>query len=451
MAVMENRSHVRRYGTGDRLEHSATRGWEKAVQQRFLGLTAAIAALGMTAVLSGCGSGSGSGDVTLKVVAANYDPNDGPSNQQYWDKLAAAFEAKNPHIKVDVSVYSWKVIDAKVAEMVKSGHAPDIAQLDSYADYAHQGKLYSADDLLSIEVQANFLSSLSDAGEQDRVQYGMPFVASTRLLFYNEKMFSEAGLKAPKTWAELKSDAEVLKARGVKYPYALPLGTEEAQVEAVQWLLSGDGGLTDGVGTYTIDSTQNVKTFDWLKNDLVGAKLTGPVAPARFDRRQAYAAFTQGQVGMLNGHPQLVQQAVKKGIKVGMVPMPGISGPTKADMGVADWIMGFKQNGHRAQIGAFLDDVFSDKNVLDLTRQYNLLPTTTSASGTLADDPRHKSLKTFLNELPNSQLAPVGKTSWAEVSDAMKKEIGKAVAPGGNPASVLNQIQSEAAAAQNAE
>ncbi|MET9530956.1 MULTISPECIES: extracellular solute-binding protein [unclassified Streptomyces] len=416
-----------------------------------MGLSAAVAALGMTAALSGCGSDSGSGDVTLKVVAANYDPNDGPSNQQYWDGLAAAFEAKNPHIKVDVSVYSWKVIDAKVAEMVKSGHAPDIAQLDSYADYAAQGKLYSADDLLSIEVQSNFLTSLSDAGEQDRVQYGMPFVASTRLLFYNKKMFADAGLKAPKTWDDLKSDAEVLKARGVKYPYALPLGTEEAQVEATQWLLSGDGGLTDGVGTYTIDSPQNVKTFDWLKNDLVGAGLTGPVAPADFDRRQAYAAFTQGQVGMLNGHPQLVQQAVRKGIEVGMVPMPGISGPTKSDMGVADWIMGFKQNGHRTQIGTFLDDVFSDKNVLDLTRQYNLLPTTTSASGTLADDPRHKSLKTFLDELPNSQLPPVGKTSWSVVSDDMKKGIGKAVQPGGNPASVLNQIQSEAAAAQNAE
>ncbi|WP_405779488.1 ABC transporter substrate-binding protein [Streptomyces sp. NBC_00859] len=411
-----------------------------------MGLTAAVAALGMTAVLSGCGSDSGSGDVTLKVVAANYDPNDGPSNQQYWDKVASAFEAKNPHIKVDVSVYSWKDIDAKVAAMVKSGHAPDIAQMGSYADYADQGKLYSADDLLSIEVQSNFLSSLSDAGEQDRVQYGMPFVASTRLLFYNEKMFADAGLKPPKTWDQLKSDAQALKARGVKYPYALPLGTEEAQVEATQWLLSGDGGITDGVGTYTIDSAQNVKTFNWLKDDLVGAKLTGPVEPAKFDRRQAYDAFTKGQVGMLNGHPQLVQQAVKKGIKVGMVPMPGVSGPTKSTMGVADWIMGFKQNGHRTQIGKFLDDVFSDKNVLAFTREYNLLPSTTSASGTLAEDPDHKSLKTFLDELPDSQLPPVGKTSWAQVSDDMKREIGKAVQPGGNPASVLNQIQSEASA-----
>ncbi|MCX4550058.1 extracellular solute-binding protein [Streptomyces sp. NBC_01387] len=405
----------------------------------------------MTAVLSGCGSDSGPGDVTLKVVAANYDPADGPSNQQYWDKLAAAFEAKNPHIKVDVSVYPWPVVDAKVAAMVKSGHAPDIAQIGSYSDYAAAGKLYSADDLLSIAVQSNFLSSLSDAGEQDRVQYGLPFVASTRLLFYNEKMFANAGIKPPKTWAELKADAEVLKAQGVKYPYALPLGPEEAQVETMQWMLSGNGGYTDGVGTYTLDSAENAKTFNWLKNDLVGAHLTGPVAPAEFSRKQAYAAFTKGEVGMLNGHPQLVQQAVAKGVKVGMVSMPGINGPAKSATGVADWIMGFKQNGHREEIGKFLNDVFSDKNVLDLTERYNLLPSTTSASGMLADEPKYKFLKTFLDQLPTAQLPPVGKTSWSQVSTDVKKEIGKAVRPGGNPVSVLNQLQTQASTAQNAE
>ena len=50
---------------------------------------------------------------------------------------------------------------------------------------------------------------------------------------------------------------------------------------------------------------------------------------------------------MLNGHPTLMQEAEKKGVKVGMVPLPGVDGPTKGSMGVADWMMGFKQNGHR--------------------------------------------------------------------------------------------------------
>ncbi|WP_443726324.1 extracellular solute-binding protein [Streptomyces beijiangensis] len=422
------------------------------MQRRYVGLTAAVAALGMTVTLAGCGVGTGSGDVTLKVVAANYDPNEGPSTKEYWDKLSAAFEAANPGIKVDVTVYSWTVVDAKVAAMVKAGNAPDIAQIGAYSDYAAQGKLYSADDLLSVPVQANFLSNLSDAGEQSRTQYGMPFVASTRLLFYNKKLFTDAGIsKAPKTWDELRTDAGMLKQKGVTYPYALPLGAEEAQAETMQWLLSGGDGYTDSVGTYTIDSSPNIKTFSWLKDNLVGAGLTGPVAPGKLNRKAAYKAFIDGQVGMLNGHPTLVKQAEAKGIKVGMVPMPGSTGPTKATMGVADWIMGFKQNGHRAEIGKFLDDVFSDKNVLGFAGQYDLLPATVSASDAMATDPEHKDLKSFLNALATSQLPPVDKTSWPTVSDAIKKNIGKAVEPGKQPATILSQLQTTATAAQNAE
>ncbi len=58
---------------------------------------------------------------------------------------------------------------------------------------------------------------------------------------------------------------------------------------------------------------------------------------------------------MLNGHPTLMDEAEAKGVKVGMVPLPGADGPTKGSMGVADWMMGFKENGHRKEIGAFLD------------------------------------------------------------------------------------------------
>ena len=48
-------------------------------------------------------------------------------------------------------------------------------------------------------------------------------------------------------------------------------------------------------------------------------------------------------------------------------------------MGVADWMTAFKQNGHRDQIGDFLDFVYSEKNVLAFSREYDLLPVTTSA------------------------------------------------------------------------
>ena len=106
----------------------------------------------------------------------------------------------------------------------------------------------------------------------------MPFAASTRLLFYNKTLFSQAGLTPPETWDELAADARALKAKGVKFPYALPLGPEEAQAETMQWLLSGGDGYTDDVGTYSIDSPQNVGTFDWIKDELVVEMRLSPTA-----------------------------------------------------------------------------------------------------------------------------------------------------------------------------
>lgn len=301
-------------------------------------------------------------------------------------------------------------------------------------------------------MQADFVAQFADAGRVRDVQYGIPFASSTRLLFYNKTLFEKAGISAPTTWKELAADAEALKAQGVKTPYALPLGAEEAQAETMQWLLSGGGGYTDSdLGTYSIDSSENVATFDWLKDNLVGKDLTGPVAPGDLNRADAFAAFAAGDVGMLNGHPSLMQMAKKKGVKFGMVPMPGIDGPSKVSMGVADWMMAFKENGHAEEVGDFLDFVYDKQNVLDFSREYDLLPVTNSASTVMTAAKQDADLKPFLEQLPLSELYPVGRTSWAEVSADIKKRIGRTVTSGGSPSAILGGLQSTATRAESAE
>ncbi|MCC4321867.1 extracellular solute-binding protein [Streptomyces sp. SID8361] len=422
-------------------------------RRRFLSLTTAgVAAVTTAPGLTACGGGSGSdGDVTLKVVAADYGDSTGNSSQKYWDRLTRAFETKNSGIKVDVTVYGWTDVDRRVAEMVKSGQAPDIAQIGAYADYAAQGKLYRADELLAIPTQAGFISSIAHAGEVRRVQYGVPFVASARLLFYNKKLFDRAGISsAPTSWNELKEAAVQLKADGVKIPYGLPLGPEECQAETMMWMLSGGGGYADPNGSYTIDSTENIETFEWLRDELVGAGLTGPGSPARTNRQDTFDAFTRGEVGMLNGHPTLMQQASGHGISYGTAPLPGRKGRSSSTMGVADWLMAFKHNGHRKEIGKFLDFVYTEKNVLDFVREYDLLPVTTAVERTMLGDSEYKRLWRFLDELESAEFYPADKTSWAEVSKLIKEKIGSTVAKGGDPTSVLGQIQREADAMENA-
>ncbi|WP_405490399.1 extracellular solute-binding protein [Streptomyces sp. NBC_00096] len=423
------------------------------MKARKLNLAASGLALCLTTVtLTGCGAVSsltGDNEVTLRVVAADYGDNPENSSKGYWKNLAAAFEKANPGTKVQVDVYSWSEVDAKVAEMVKAGKAPDVAQIGAYADYAAQGKLYSADELLSVTTEADFLAPLADAGKVKRVQYGMPFVASTRLMFYNEKLLADAGVIPkdgktawqPKSWADLESAAKKLKAAGVPTPFALPLGREEAQGETMQWLLAGGGGYSDNEEAYAIDSPENVKTLEYLRDKIVGAGLTGPVEPSKLDRQAAFDSFSRGEVGMLNGHPTLVKQAAAKGVKYGMTPMPTADGTEHPTMGVADWVMAFK-NGHRTQSGKFLDFLYKQDNVTAFTEKYDLLPVTTSGSRAMAagTGARSAQLKTFLQALPNARLYPVGKKSWAAVSEDIKQNVGKSVQQGGQPAKVLGDI-----------
>ncbi|MFD8149902.1 ABC transporter substrate-binding protein [Streptomyces sp. NPDC059720] len=415
------------------------------------GAIAVASALGMTAVLGGCGVTGGSADVTLELVAADYGDSAANSSKKYWEELAEEYEADHPDVDIDVSVYSWKDVDREVKERVEAGDPPDLAQIGAYADHAARGRLYKADELLSIPVQADFLGQLATAGQVNGIQYGMPFASSTRVLFYNKSLFAKAGITPPETWDELAGDAAKLKAKGVKYPYALPLGPEEAQAETMQWMLGGGGGYTDTAGSYGIDSPDNIGTFTWLKDELVGKGLTGPVPPGKLNRAAAFAAFAEGEVGMLTGHPSLMKIAEKKGVDYGMVPLPGKDGRSRSTLGVADWMMAFRENGHRDQAGDFLNFVYSEKNVLKFSREYDLLPVTSSASATMADARRDKHLRPFLEELPASELYPVGKTSWAEVSAQVKQQIGKAVAPGGSVSGVLGHLQASASRAESAE
>ncbi|GGY41613.1 extracellular solute-binding protein [Streptomyces omiyaensis] len=415
------------------------------MRPRLFGATACAAAAGLLgSLLTACGSSAGSDGTTLRLVAAEYGTGPATGSQAYWDKLTAAFAAAHPGKKVEVTLYPWDDVDREVTRLVEEGNAPDVALMGAYSDFAAQGRLYSADELLSVRAEANFLPPLAEAGSFDNALYGLPFVASSRLLFYNEELFEKAGAEPPRTWADLKEAAGKLKKEGVPYPYALPLGPEEAHAEALIWLLSNGGGYAGSYGGYSIASEQNTRTFRWIRDNLTTPGLTGPVPPGELNRRDAFAAFLRGQVGMLNGYPSLLHEARAKGIKVGTLSMP-VSGTLEDGQvppaaGVADWMMAFKRDGNRELVGSFLEFVYEDENLNEFADRYHLLPSTVSAnraSKGAAADPADTQ---FLDALRGAELYPVNEPSWLKVSDTIKRNIGKAVAPSADPQAVLGEI-----------
>ncbi|WP_354641859.1 extracellular solute-binding protein [Kitasatospora camelliae] len=409
---------------------------------------APAASLALCLLLGGCGAlpGLGAGEVTLRLVAADYGDNETTSTRHYWDDLLRRFEQTDPGFKVEVEVVSWNDIDKRVADLVAGGRVPDMVQTGGYADQVAADRLYPAGDVLSIDTQANIIDAFSKAGQVLGSQYGIPFVASTRVFVYNKAIFQKAGITAPPaTWDELRRDAELIKAKvpGV-VPYALPLGPEEAQGESMIWAMSGGGSLADNAGNYTIDSPQNRATFGWLRTNLVQRQLTY-AEPGTVDRKTAFADFAAGKTAMLNGHPGLVQRAIEAKVDYGTAAIPRKDASVRpGTLGVADWMMAFKANGHKTEIKKFLNFVYSKENTLTFDERYNLLPVTLDTKAEMTGAGNHKDLTEFLNALPNANFYPLGDPSWDKVSGMVKQRIGAAVKKDGDQ--VLADLQSAAAA-----
>ncbi len=419
-------------------------------RRRKIGLVAAGLVTSLLATLTSCGGdGPLSDQVTLKVVAVEHGDRSGNSSKRFWDKLIGEFRFKHPDIQVDVDLYERGEIDEKVREMVEAGEYPDLAQTSgSFAEYAQKGLLYSAREVLSTNTQASIMASLAEAGSVRRVQYGLPFSASTRMFFYNEELFAKAGIQEPPgSWKELRQAAVALQAVGVQTPYGLPLGQEEAQAETLNWMLTGDGGYVNDGGAYDFDSPQNVATFEWLRDELVEPGLTN-AKPDTTDRDEAYAAFTSGRVAMLNGHPGLMQLALENGVRFGTAPLPGKDGPINTTTGVADWTMAFKENGHADQIRTFLDFAYQDEYVIEYAATHDMLPVTTAAARTMREDEKYKALWDFIDSLETARFYPIGKSSWGEAASMLNSTIGSAVLQDGDPRAVLARVQRNAVAAE---
>ncbi|GAA3426136.1 extracellular solute-binding protein [Streptosporangium nondiastaticum] len=415
------------------------------MNKRIIGVAGAGVAAALA--LSACGSGSGEGgggekaadgSVTLKLVAADYGggPSSPDGGDKFWKGVVDEFQAANPKIKVDVQVINWNDIDKQVATMVQNGQVPDILQTGDYSGFVKDGLLYKTDEVLSPQTQSDLLTKFADYGKVDGTAYGIPFVSSARALFYNKDLFAKAGISdPPKTWDELKADAEKLKKAGVSQPFGLPLGQEEAQAESFLWFMGNGGGYKDASGKWTVNSPQNVEAFTFLKG-MVDAGLTTP-NPGTKDRKKVWEDFAAGKVGMVNGGPMSIPIFEKGGLtNFGVTPIAGKTGPLDTTLGVMDWIMAFNKNGHKEEIKKFFDFFYSSSAVQKISDTYKLLPVTTSGIEKLSSDEK---LKPFLTALPNATFYPFTDPKWSEVNTQMKQTVGNAVT--GDPAQVLGAIQ----------
>ena len=414
----------------------------------------AVAATGAAALiaLGGCSSssstpssssGSSSGPVTLNFYGADYGTGPANSTTKYWDDVAAAFHAANPSITVKVQTVDWTDFPNKVSALIQNKQYPDILEGNPAPPYAQSGLIYPVSDVLSQSTINNLIPKFLKDGQYQGTNYGIPFTTSTRAMYYNKKIFAAAGIATPpKTWAELQTDAAKIKAKGF-IGYGMPLGSEEAQAELLLWFLGDGGGYVDSSGKYTINSAANVTALNFMKQ-LAAAGDTQP-NPGGTDRKDVWADFAAGKVGMVLGSPAvipIIQQAgVLKPGDYATAAVPGKNAPLASTLGVHDDIVAFKAGGasHEAAIKKFLDFAYQDKWQLQFDNEYDLLPATQSAATSMGQS--NAMFSAFLGNITNSVNYPA-QANWTSVENQIKTQVGQAIT--GNPAQVLGAIQQTA-------
>ncbi|WP_374720074.1 ABC transporter substrate-binding protein [Parageobacillus toebii] len=183
-----------------------------------LGMTSVL----MGSILSGCGGGdekaanqdvSGNSGKKVEVTLAGWGGN--PVEQKLLQQTLDEFEKKHPNIKVKLEVISEQ---KQYMDVIKTrligGEGPDVFYLDAFEAPAliETGVLEPLDKYVTDDFDINdFEKPLLDAFKgKDGHIYGFPKDYSTLALFYNKKMFKEAGVDVPKTWDELREVAKKL-------------------------------------------------------------------------------------------------------------------------------------------------------------------------------------------------------------------------------------------------
>jgi multiple sugar transport system substrate-binding protein len=400
-------------------------------------LTAALALLVSTAVGA---TSAHAADVQLKMVAADY-----ANMQPFWDDMATRFAAKNPGIKVKVDVVSWETIDDKVKTLVATNQTPDVVNKGDYSAAAAEGLLYRADEMVSAATLADIVPTFLNNSMYKGVTYAVPDLASARALFYNKDILKKAGVtKLPTTWTELEVVLKQIKAKvpGV-YPYAIPLGPEEAQAEFAIWA-GGNGGVMFKNGKWVLNSKENIAAMTFIKK-LTDQKLTQP-NPAKCDRTAcAQTLFAAGKAAFINGSvflPGWLKDNGGAALNLGSGSFVAAPGKKPVTLGVQDYFTAYKANGHKAEITKWMDFIFEPTNYAAFLKAAGgFIPATKSAGAAAAKDP---ALAPFIKLLPSAIFYPGDQAAWPAVKGAVQQSIGTALI---NPKKAMDALQAKAEAA----
>ncbi|MGY1937483.1 ABC transporter substrate-binding protein [Nocardia abscessus] len=408
-------------------------------------------------------------DQQVSIVFESYNYGLAGAWTDTFNSLIADFRTKFPNITVTAQKPQGNSPNpatdtiSSIQNQMVAGNPPDVAQLGfSDLDFTiHQLGAKPLDTLVGKQdVQRNFdgakhpfAPKARTLADWDGHTYGVPFVFSTPVLYYNASLFAEAGLdpaKPPATWQQVAEAATAITGKTGKGGVYIDCLTKTAKDWCFQSMVRSNGGRV-------ISEDRTKLTFADAPAVEVAAmsqQLVNSGGMPKLNQKQGYEAFARGEIGMIL-ETSAIQGTFVTGAKdkwdLRSAPMPSFAGkPTvPTNSGASLHILSNDPAKQRAawELIKFLT---SESAYSKISQGIGYLPLRTG----LMDDPNGLQAWSKQNPLlaPNvAQLANMEPwismpgNNYLQIRDGMMDAVEAVVFQGKDPQSTLTAARDQGA------
>ena len=304
----------------------------------YLSIAAAVAA--GTLALTACGSsGSNSASTSPSTFGVN-----ATGTVHFWARqatdgpaiaLVKEFNKTHKHLKVVLHLTPPNDDTSQLATAIRAGSPPDVVGLNDIdvPTFSHEGALMDLTKYINALPYKSSLSpghlALATIGSQ---YYGLPYLADLSVLWYNKKLFTEAGLNPndpPTDYAQIVTDSEKIGALGHGiYGFSFAGDCQGCLGFTMLPSLWADGVhmISGPLGNQTVNVTNNAPLKTMLADyRLLWSKKLVPLADQTQDGLTWGADFEAGKVGILPGDYGFATKMTNPS-EFADAPLPGVNG-----------------------------------------------------------------------------------------------------------------------------
>jgi multiple sugar transport system substrate-binding protein len=394
-------------------------------------IAAAAVAAAVSLVVAGCSS-SGSGSSSSGATITYWASNQGTSLANDKQVLTPVLDefTKETGVKVKLEVIGWNDLQTRIQTAVTSGQGPDVLNIGNTwaASLQATGAFLPFDDanMKSIGGSDKFVkTALETGGAPGKPVTSVPLYGLAYGLYYNKKMYTDAGLQPPTTWEELVAAAKKLTT-GSQYGFSLAAGSYTENVHFAFINASQNGGeWFDSKGNPTFTQQANIdgikRYLDLMQTD----KVVNP-SNAQYDNGvQAVNDFATGKVAMILSQNNADASIVSNGMKsdqYGVVPFPAPEGAKK----IASFPAGinlsiFKNTKNKDAALKFVKYMTSESTQGKLAKPYAVLPVLDGVKPSFTDNADEAA--TF-QKIYNDMTKPL---PLVPAEDQFENTVGKAM------------------------